>query len=121
VPAHLISVDSSDVLEGKLPQVKAAIERMTAFVRSNEPDVLSYDVFFDPTETVMTVVQVHPDSASMETHLEIGQPVFASFTNLIRLRRIDVYGAASDRLIEQLRRKGSALGDASVTVHTRQS
>jgi quinol monooxygenase YgiN len=113
----IISIDRSEILEGKLEEVEQAIARMAAFVEAEEPDTIAYEVFLDPSRTWMTVVQIHPDSASMGRHLEIARPVFAAFAGLIRLAEIHVYGDPSPRLLEQLEAKAAALGDATTTVH----
>lgn len=113
----IIGVDRSEILEGKLEEVERAIARMAAFVEAEEPDTIAYEVFLDPSRTWMTVVQIHPDSASMERHMEIARPVFAPFAGLIRLAEIHVYGEPSERLVEQLEAKAAALGDATTTVH----
>lgn len=67
----------------------------------------------------MTVVAVHPDSASLEFHLDVGGAVFGRFAELIELLRIDVYGTVGDAALERLARKARMLGDATVTVHER--
>jgi hypothetical protein len=86
-------------------------------VEANEPDVIVYQVYIDESSSSMTVVQIHPDAASMELHLDAARPVFAPFAGLVRLATIDVYGDPSERLLDQLRRKATMLGDATISVH----
>ena len=69
----------------------------------------------------MTVVQVHPDSASMEYHMTVAGPTFPGFAELITLPTLDVYGEPSEELLELLRRKVRMLGDATVVVHELQA
>jgi hypothetical protein len=69
----------------------------------------------------MTVLQVHPDSASMERHMEVAGPVFARFADLLELRTIDIYGSPSAKVVDQLQRKAELLGTATVSVHDRQA
>ena len=38
----------------------------------HEPQLISYGVFINEEAARMTVVAVHPDSASLEFHMEIG-------------------------------------------------
>lgn len=120
VSEPLIVVDTSEIREGRLEELRAAVADMAAFVREHEPDPISYQVFFS-ADRRMTVVQVHPDAASMERHMEVAGPVFARFADLVELRTIDVYGAPSERIVEQLRRKAELLGTASVEVHDLQA
>ncbi len=65
----------------------------------------------------MTVVQVHPDSASMEFHMEVAASAFSGFSDLLTLVGIDIYGRPSDKLLHQMRRKAELLGGATVAVH----
>jgi hypothetical protein len=117
----LISLDTSLIREGRLDELKGAVTELVEFVRSNEPRPIAYEVYFDETGSRMTVVQVHPDSASMEYHMTIAGPAFAGFAELITLSTSDVYGKPSEELLELLRRKVQMLGDATVIVHDLQA
>ena len=113
----LLVVDSSDIHVGKLEEVKTGVVDLVAFVEENEAEPLAYDIYFDEAGTRMTVVQIHPDSASLERHLAVAGPVFRRFTDLLKLRAVDVYGDASEAALEQIRGKAQLLGDAPVRVH----
>jgi hypothetical protein len=113
----ILVVDSSDIREGKLEEVKAGVEELVAFVEANEADPLAYDIYFDEAGTQMTVVQIHPDSASLERHLTVAGPVFRRFADLLTLGRVDVYGRVNEAALEQMREKAQLLGSAAVAVH----
>jgi hypothetical protein len=118
----LIVLDTSEIREGKLEEVKRGIAGLAAFVETNESDPIAYEVYFGDDGRLMTVLQVHPDSASMERHMELAGPVFARFADLVGLRTVDVYGSPSGKIVEQLRRKAELLGGtATVTVHDLQA
>jgi len=117
VSRSIMCIDTSEILDGKVEEVEAAIAPMASFVEANEPDVIMYEVFLDASRTLMTVVQIHPDPASMEAHLDAARPVFAPFVGLVRLATIDLYGEPSARLLEQLRQKAAMLGNARIIVH----
>ena len=113
----ILVVDSSEIRAGKLGDVKAGVEELVAFVEANEAEPLAYDIYFDEAGTQMTVVQIHPDSASLERHLTVAGPVFRRFAELLTLVRVDVYGRASEAALEQIRGKAQLLGNAPVRVH----
>jgi quinol monooxygenase YgiN len=117
----IVFVDTSEIREGKLEDLRRAVAELAEFVEANEVGTISYQVFFSDGDRQMTVLQIHPDSASMERHMEVAGPVFAKFADLLVLRTIDIYGSPSERVIEQLRRKAQLLGTASVAVHERQA
>ncbi|HEX5951418.1 MAG TPA: hypothetical protein VFZ96_10480 [Actinomycetota bacterium] len=118
---HLTVVDVSDIRPGRLDELRASVGELARFVEANEPRPVSYEVFLDPDGTRMTVLQVHPDSASMELHMRVAADAFRPFAELLTLRAMDVYGEPSDELLGQLRRKVEMLGDATITVHRRQA
>jgi SepF-like predicted cell division protein (DUF552 family) len=117
----LIVLDTSEIREGKREELEHGIAELAAFVETNEADPISYQVFFGDDGRLMTVLQIHPDSASMERHMELARPVFARFADLVVLRTIDIYGSPSEKVVEQLRSKAELLGTATVTVHDRQA
>ena len=117
MPAPLIIVDTSEIHEGRLEELRAAVGELVAFVKANEVEPLAYNVYFDQQGTTMTVVQVHPTSESFERHMEIAGPVFRKFADLLTLSRIDFYGAPSRIALDRMRRKAELLGSAPVVVN----
>lgn len=65
----IVYVDTSEIRPGKLEQLEPAMKELAAFVEANEPRIISYNVYFNPDATRMTVMHVHPDSASLEFHM----------------------------------------------------
>ena len=64
------------------------------------------------------MVAIHPDSSSLELHMEIGRPAFRKFIELIDLRTIEVYGRPDDKVLKQLQQKVEMFGgNGSVIVH----
>jgi hypothetical protein len=112
----LVYVDRSHIRPDRLPELRAAIADLVAFVKGEEPQLLAYGFHLDEAASAMTVVAVHPDAASLERHLDIGGPEFAKVGAFIELRLIEVFGEPSERAVAQLREKGRTLGDADVVV-----
>ena len=113
----IVYIDTSTVRDGKLEEVKAAVRHLAKFVEENMPRLTSYRVFFDDAGRRMTVVALHPDSASLEYHMEVGAAEFQKFSGLIDLSRIDVYGPISQSVVERLHAKARMLGSDVVNVH----
>jgi quinol monooxygenase YgiN len=112
----IVYVDTSDVREGALEELKAAIKELADFVDANEPRVIAYGVYLSEDGTTMSVVQVHPDSASLEYHMEVAGPAFRRFVDLVSLSSIQIYGEPSEKLLKQLHGKARLLGRGAVTV-----
>jgi hypothetical protein len=113
----IIIIDTSEVLAAKGGEVERAMRDLATFVEANEPRAMAYNAYFHEAGTRMTVVQVHPDSASAEHHLRVAAPAFRQFSGLLRLLTMDVYGAPSQGLLALLRSKARMLGAGDVAVH----
>lgn len=117
----IVYIDRSEIREGKIDDVRVAIRGLVAFIESNVPSAISYGIYLDEAQNRMTVVQVHPNSQSLEFHMKVGAPAFAEFKDLIRLSAIDIYGEPSDRLRQQLADKARMLGNGFLSVHRLES
>ena len=115
----IVYIDRSDVSEDRKQDLKAGIRRLVDVIQSREPQLISYAFHLDDEAAVMTVVAVHPDSASLELHLEIGRTEFRKLADMITLRQIEVYGSVSDKARAMLQEKATMLGGRDVTVHER--
>jgi hypothetical protein len=113
----IVYVDTSAIREGKQQELEVAMKHLATFVEANMPRVISYGLFLDQNRMQMTVVAVHPDSDSLQFHLETGATEFQKFADLIDLSRIEVYGVVSDGVLERLNRKARMLGSGTVAVH----
>ena len=47
------------------------------FIGAREPQLITYGFYIDEDAAKMTVVAVHPDSAPLELHMDIGTKEFA--------------------------------------------
>jgi hypothetical protein len=117
MPQPIYYIDTSSIREGKLAELKAAMTDLAAFVEANMPRLISYGFFLDEARTQMTVVAIHPDSASLEFHMDVGGAEFRKFADLIDLVRIQVYGKVSDAVLERLQQKARMLGTGAVVTH----
>lgn len=117
MPQPIVYIDTSAVRDGKLEELEAAMKGLAEFVEANVPRLISYGFFLDGPGTRMTVVAVHPDSASLEFHLDVGGAEFRKFSELIELLGIDVYGRVSESAMDRLHRKARMLGNGTVAVH----
>jgi quinol monooxygenase YgiN len=113
----LIYIDTSEVREGALDELKVAIEELVAFIDANEPRILTYHVYLSEDGTRMTVVHLHSDPASLDYHMDVAGPAFRKFAHLLTMSSIRIYGEPSERALRQLHEKARMLGCEDVTVH----
>jgi hypothetical protein len=107
----IVYIDRSEILDGKMEELKEGIGELVEFVYAHEPQLISYGFFINEEAARMTVVAVHPDSASLEFHMEIAGPAFGKLSGFIRLVTIEVYGRPSEKAVGQLRQKAQMLGE----------
>ena len=112
----IVYVDISEVREGALDELKAGIKNLADFIEAREPRLIAYNVYFSGDGTRMTVVNVHPDSASLEYHMEVAGPLFRQFVELVRLSSIHIYGEPSEKAWKQAHEKARLLGGGAVEV-----
>lgn len=118
----IVYVDHSRIRPGRLEEVKKAIAELVGFVQDREPRLISYGFYIDEQASAMTVVAVHPDSQSLELHMEIGGPQFRKLAEFIDLRLVEVYGEPSATALSLLRQKADMLGKGGrVVVHELQA
>jgi hypothetical protein len=112
----IVYVDTSVVREGALEELQAGIQELADFVAANEPRLVAYNVYFSEDGTTMTVVHVHPDSASLEYHLKVAGPMFRRLAGLVRMSSVHIYGEPSENALKQLHGKARLLGGGEVVV-----
>jgi quinol monooxygenase YgiN len=70
--APFIFIGTHKVKPGKLEEFKVWFaDYIDTTVEPNEPRLLAFEAYADPTANVVTVIQVHPDAESMVHHMEV--------------------------------------------------
>ncbi|MBI2845133.1 MAG: hypothetical protein HYX86_01160 [Chloroflexi bacterium] len=115
---QIIFIGTYGIPEGRFEEFKTANREMTEFVRANEPRVISFNTYVNEDGTEGTTIQVHPDSESLEYHLQVAASRIQKGVQMVESRRIELYGKPSDHLLEQLRRASEMSGRWPVVVKT---
>jgi len=99
-----VYVGTWTIKEGKLDEARKALaEHCWDLVEPNEPRMIAFHVFFDEEGKTASVVQVHPDSASMEFHMEvISKHLSGAFDYIDTILSEQYYGPMSQSLAETL-------------------
>jgi hypothetical protein len=105
----IILMDASRVL-GDIETLKTLMHELADFVGSSATRALSYEMYLSEDERVMTVIQIHPDSGSVEEQMAAAAHIFSRFAGLLVMESMDVFGRPSVALLEQLTRKAELLG-----------
>jgi quinol monooxygenase YgiN len=99
----LINVFAYSIKPGKQEEARKRIAELVDFVETNEPRMIAFHVYLDQDGNSVSIVQVHPDSASMEFHMQVNAKHFATaFDWLDAAMGQQLYGPVSDALAAEL-------------------
>ena len=88
---------------GKFEEAKKWLAEHADFIEKNEPRLIAFHVYFDEEGKTASVVQVHPDSSSMEFHMQlIAEHMGRAFEVIDTILSEQYYGAMSDELSKTL-------------------
>jgi hypothetical protein len=109
-----IFIGTHRLKEGKLSDFEAAWRDLVAVVEANEPQMIAFNAFANEDGTEVTVVQLHPDAASMELHMQVvREHITSAYEELLEeTTSIQINGELSDAargMIEHLAGSGVAL------------
>jgi hypothetical protein len=103
----LIFVSTWKIKKGRLEDYKQFAKEFMEHVKTREPQLIAFNVYFNEDETEMTNIQVHPDAASMDFHLQvlakvIGEDMIEWIDRAVFLepKHIEIYGTPSAKLLE---------------------
>ncbi|MDQ3932711.1 MAG: hypothetical protein M3252_07740 [Actinomycetota bacterium] len=63
---------------GKLEEARKYCAELVDFVETNEPRMIAFHIYLDEDGQKLTTLQVHPDPASMELHMQLNAKHFAT-------------------------------------------
>jgi quinol monooxygenase YgiN len=107
----IIFIDTWKLREGKLGAFKDAAREFVDFVAKNEPQLIAYNVYIDEESNHSTVIQIHPNSASIEFHMKVAGPQFGRFIELYEPGgKIDIHGRPADDVLDRMRQMGQQFG-----------
>jgi hypothetical protein len=105
----IIFVATNLLKEGALEMERARVPELVDFVKREEPQVLAFNEYLNETGEEVTVVQIHPDAASLEKHLGViaDHARRAYEETLDRTVRIQVFGELPEGILTALREQAS--------------
>ena len=88
---------------GKEDEARKRMSEIADFVETNEPRMIGFHVYSGDDGRTCSVVQLHPDCASMEFHMKVGAEHFATAFDFIEEITLEqYYGTISDTLAAEL-------------------
>jgi len=92
----LIVISRFRVKEGKLEDLKTYYQKILNIIETNQTRMIAFHGFLSEDGTEMTSIQVHPDSESMEYHMQMlkanWDESFSQYSQMVQGTTIDYYG-----------------------------
>ena len=91
---------------------------LVEFIEANEPRVIAFNEYVNEAGDEVTVVQIHPDAASMEAHTTIvADRARAAYAETLDATvKIQVFGQPSEAMLAALRQQAGS--GVEITLHT---
>ena len=110
----LIVVSTFKVKEGKVEDLKRYYKKVIGIVEPNEPQLIAFHGFLNEDGTEMTSIQVHPDTASMDFHMQVlrnnWDDQFSKYGQMLEVIRVDYYGTPPESSREMDRGMAANVG-----------
>lgn len=87
---------SARVKEGKLADYEQLNRAITELVETEEPRIIAFHVMLTEDRDRLVGMQFHPDSQSMEFHLETVGELIADISDILEVEEFKVLGQSSE-------------------------
>jgi hypothetical protein len=114
-----IFIATNRLREGKFTAEQQRVPGLASFIEENEPQLIAFNEYVNDDHNEVTVVQVHPDAASMEYHMGmIGDRARDAYAQtLAATTGIQVFGTPSENILRMLRQQAGSGVPLSIYPH----
>jgi hypothetical protein len=103
----LIFISTWKIKEGRLEDYKQFAKEFIEHVKAKEPQLIAFNIFLNEDESEMTSIQIHPDAASMDFHMQVleqalGEDMreWVERADFLEPKHIEIYGTPNAALLE---------------------
>jgi hypothetical protein len=103
----LIYISTWRIKEGKLEEYKRFTKEFLDLIKDKEPQLIAFHLFINEDGTEMTSIQIHPDAASMDFHMQVVEQVlgeemleWVDRADFVEPKHVEIYGTPSANLLE---------------------
>ena len=100
----LVVISTFKVKEGKLDDLRKHYQKILDIVEANEPQIIGFYGFLNEDETEMSSIQIHPNTASMDFHMQVlrenWDESFSQYSQMLDGIRIEYYGVLPQSVLE---------------------
>jgi hypothetical protein len=105
--APFIFLATNHLKPGALAGERKRVPGLVDFIAENEPRLIAFNEYVNDAGDEVTVVQIHPDTASMEAHLGIvAERAREAYAATVEATvRIQVFGEPTEAILQILRQQ----------------
>jgi hypothetical protein len=105
-----IFVATNRLRPGAYDAEQRRVPGLSEFIEVHEPRLLAFNEYVNADRTEVAVVQVHPDAASMERHMDVvGERAAQAYAETLdATTQVHVFGTPSDAVVQMLRVQAGA-------------
>jgi quinol monooxygenase YgiN len=96
-----IYIGTHTIKRGRLEEAKKMLQELVELVETNEPRLIAFNVYLDEEGDKVAIVQVHPDAASMEFHMQVISTHLANAFDVLESTESEqLYGKPGEGMVE---------------------
>jgi len=100
-----IYIGTNTIQKGKHEEAKKMVQEIVELVETNEPRLIAFNFYLDEEGGKLVCVQVHPDAASMDFHMQvISEHLRTAYEVLEATVSEQLYGPGGEGMVEEFRR-----------------
>jgi hypothetical protein len=114
-----IFIATNRLRDGRFDAEQRRVPELSGFIEANEPRLIAFNEYANGDCSEVTVVQVHPDAASMEWHMGVvGDRAQDAYTQTLEATTgIQVFGTPTGNILRLLRQQAGAGIPLSIYPH----
>src|SRR5216683_7283923 len=110
MPGPFIFIATNRLRDGRSDAERWRVPELSRFIEANEPRLIAFNEYVNENRSEVTVVQVHPDAASLEFHMGIvGDRAREAYAQTLQATTgIQVFGTPTESILRMLRQQAGS-------------
>jgi hypothetical protein len=114
-----IFIATNRLRDGRFDAEQQRVQGLSRFIEANEPRLVAFNEYVNDDRSEVTVVQIHPDAASLEFHMGIvsdrAREAYAQ--TLEATTGIQVFGTPTENILRMLQQQAGSGVPLSIYPH----
>jgi len=110
MPGPFIFIATNRLKDGRFDAEQQRVPELAGFIEAHEPRLIAFNEYVNEDHSQVSVVQIHPDAASMEFHMDIvadhARQAYAQ--TLEATTGIQVFGTPTENILRMLQQQAGS-------------